>query len=950
MSKDALQIALGILARGWNPVRLNRQTKKPIDLEWQKRRITRETVAEFFDGHDGNVGVQMGPHSSGLCDVDLDCPEAVMVGAMMLPKSNNIFGRKSKRRSHWLYNTTLAERVDKACLQFRDPVGGAMMLELKIGGQGKGSQSVFPGSVHVDSGEVIEWDQDGALVTVDDDKLYRSVHRLAVATTLARHWPVKGSRHDCALSTGGFLARAGLDADEAAEMMAVIATAAGDDESDDRERAARDAVGQYAAGRDTRGLPALVEAFGEKVAQKAAAWLGYKQTRTDKKTHTKDADDETDAEITRLAKLSMMAYEQQRKAAAEELGMRTSVLDKLVQAERAELGLDEGVKTAADVLIDLAGRAQELFHTPDGTAFATIPVADHLETWPVRSKGFRKWLAREYFNETSSAPNSDAIQSVLNVIEARAHFDSVERAVYMRVGAHEGRIYLDLVDKCWRAVEISADGWRIVERTPIPFRRPAGMRPLPEPVHGGSIDELRPFLNVEQQDDDRDFVLTVSFILAALRDCGPYPGLDLIGEHGSAKSTFTKVLRRLIDPNSAPLRALPREDRDLFIAANNAHLLAFDNVSYMPNWISDTLCRLATGGGFATRQLYSDQDEALFDAMRPVILNGIEDIVIRPDLADRSIFLNLKNVAESKRKAEIEFWRDFEAAHPRILGALLDGVAHGLRELPNTRLTTMPRMADFALWIAACERAFWKTGTFAQAYEQNREDAVGAVIEADTIATAVQQLMDERPDLVWAKARQLNHKRPDLVLEMAKQLVLGGAEGTQWAGTAADLLGALKRVVGEAKTKSKEWPATPRALASRVRRAAGTLRKVGIEITFERESGGRSHGNRTRTITITHADPERLAQFASLSSQPSPANEIKDLERDANRDAKRPTNFASHPSSPSNPLKNNDKDDGDDRDAKSATRTERRARSGQRKIKLPGFAGIDLYPPWSERQ
>ena len=216
--------------------------------------------------------------------------------------------------------------------------------------------------------------------------------------------------------------------------------------------------------------------------------------------------------------------------------------------------------------------------------------------------------------------------------------------------------------------------------------------------------------------------------------------LALAGEHGSAKSTFTAVLRRLIDPNSAPLRALPREDRDLFIAANNAHLLAFDNVSKLPDWISDTLCRLATGGGFATRQLYSDQDEALFDAMRPVILNGIEDVVIRPDLADRSIFLNLQNIADDKRKAEKQFWSEFEAAHPRILGALLDGVAHGLRQLPTTKLARTPRMADFALWGTACETAYWEAGTFMQAYGQNRDDAVSAVIEADNVATAVQNV------------------------------------------------------------------------------------------------------------------------------------------------------------------------------------------------------------------
>jgi hypothetical protein len=338
---SALQIARGYLKRGWNPIPVSRRTKKPIGFEWQKRRLDHKTVAEVFNGADLNVGVQLGTYSGGLTDVDLDCKEALLAGPLLLKKSNNIFGRASKPRSHWLYNTTLADKIDKACLQFRDPVDGAMMLELKIGGGGKGSQSVFPGSTHA-SGEKIAWDEDGVLVTVDDDKLLDCVKRLAVAVLLARHWPSKGGRHDAALTVGGFLARADFDADQAEEMMAAIIWAADDDdELADRMKAVRDAVAQYANGGETRGLPAMVEAFGEKVVQKAAEWLGYKQTRTDKKTHTKDEEeDETDTEITRLAKLSMMAYEQQRKAAAKKLDVRINFLDMLVRAKRVELGLD----------------------------------------------------------------------------------------------------------------------------------------------------------------------------------------------------------------------------------------------------------------------------------------------------------------------------------------------------------------------------------------------------------------------------------------------------------------------------------------------------------------------------------------------------------------------------------------------------------------------------------
>ena len=175
-------------------------------------------------------------------------------------------------------------------------------------------------------------------------------------------------------------------------------------------------------------------------------------------------------------------------------------------------------------------------------------------------------------------------------------------------------------------------------------------------------------------------------------------------------------------------------------------LQAFDNVSGLPAWISDTLCRLATGGGFAVRQLYTDQDEVLFDAARPVILNGIEDIVTRPDLADRAVFLTLEPIPEERRRPEAELWAALEAERPRILGVLLAAVVEGLKRLPETHLPKLPRMADFALWATACETALWSAGTFWSAYCGNREEVVEGVIDADPIAAAVRAIMVTRTE------------------------------------------------------------------------------------------------------------------------------------------------------------------------------------------------------------
>src|SRR6516165_11727644 len=322
------------------------------------------------------------------------------------------------------------------------------------------------------------------------------------------------------------------------------------------------------------------------------------------------------------------------------------------------------------------GTPVSLFHTAAGVAYADIEIDQHRETWPIRGNQFRAWLRRRHYERTEEAMGLATIRSILDLLEARAQFDAPERAIHIRVAPHEDRIYLDLADHLWKAAEIGPDGWRIMTHPPVRFRRAAGMLPLPIPERGGSIETLASFLNLPARDDQ---VLVVSWLLGGLQHRGPFPLLAIAGEQGSAKTVLSKILRALIDPNVAPVRAPPREERDLMIAANNGHVLAFDNLSILPGWLSDALCRLASGGSFALRQLYTDADEVLFQAARPTILNGIEDVVRRQDLADRAIFLTMGSLRDEQRRPETDLWREFELARPRILGALLDVVAHGLR-------------------------------------------------------------------------------------------------------------------------------------------------------------------------------------------------------------------------------------------------------------------------------
>ena len=304
---------------------------------------------------------------------------------------------------------------------------------------------------------------------------------------------------------------------------------------------------------------------------------------------------------------------------------------------------------------------EELFHTPTGVAFADFITEGRRETWPIRSKRFRTWMQRCYYQATGGAASAAEIRSALDLLEARAQFDGVRSTSASRNMA-DAFISTSLMSSGGPSTsDLTDGGWSNAHQC-ASAGLPGYCR-CPYPIQGGSIEALNSFLNLASRND---FVLIVAWLLAALRAGGPYPLLAISGEQGSAKTVLSKLLKALIDPNAAPVRSFSREERELMIAANNGYLLAFYNLSGQPNWLSDALCRLATGGSFAVRRLYTDDEEILFEAARPILLNSIEEVVSRPDLGDQAIFLTLAPIGEAQRRPESELWREFEKGTARI--------------------------------------------------------------------------------------------------------------------------------------------------------------------------------------------------------------------------------------------------------------------------------------------
>jgi hypothetical protein len=399
------------------------------------------------------------------------------------------------------------------------------------------------------------------------------------------------------------------------------------------------------------------------------------------------------------------------------------------------------------------------------------------------------------------------MQDALGVLHGMALYDGAQHDVAVRVAEHEvGTIYLDLCDDQWRAVKITARGWEVTTNCPMKFIRRKGMLSLPEPLPRGSLDELRSLVNIT---DDDTWTLVCGFLVGAMHPHGPYAALAVNGEQGAAKSTLSRMLRNLIDPHQTELRSLPRDVRDLMIAASGSWLTAFDNVSFVAPWLSDALCRLCSGAGFATRQLHTDDEEMLFSAARPVLFNGIEEVATRPDLLQRSMLVNLRKI--DTYKGEAELWQQYHQARPRVLGALLTVVAGAIRELPNVSVIQLPRMADFARWVTAAESALgWTTGRFMKAYEKNQQAGNAVGLENSCLGPAVLKLAHEHPS---------------------------------WSGTAGDLLKALERYLdqgpGGYPQKPADWPRTAHKVSGDLRRLVPSLRSEGVQVEFDREASRR---------------------------------------------------------------------------------------------------------------
>lgn len=461
-------------------------------------------------------------------------------------------------------------------------------------------------------------------------------------------------------------------------------------------------------------------------------------------------------------------------------------------------GDDEGRRSQTDIIVEYIRERAELFHGDNDVAYARD--AGTGEVRRIDGRAFRNWLADGFYRHTEKAVRDQALREARMTLEGMAM--QQYRPVHVRVAGEAGRYWLDVGEPgSSRAVRLEPGRWG-VEDADLMFTRADSAQPLPDPRPGGDIDLLWRIANVPEGSR----LLVITWLVECLRPDTPYPVVELLGEHGSAKSTTGQALRRLIDPNDADLRGAPASATDLFVSAGTNHFVCLENISHLPAPIQDAMCVIATGGGFARRKLYTDADESVITVKRPIIINGIAASITRQDLVSRTITVELPVIRDARERDKLD--AEFEANRPAILGALLDVAAKALEHLPDMKLPPerRPRLLEFVLLGMAVAKALGRDPEeFLAEYETARQDGLERTLEASPVATAIRD---------WAETN---------------------------AGEVAEKpAGEWLAILDDYKPRGTDsWPRSAKGLGDAMRRAAPALRQLGITCECLGNVGGR---------------------------------------------------------------------------------------------------------------
>ncbi|MFA6476439.1 MAG: bifunctional DNA primase/polymerase [Candidatus Paceibacterota bacterium] len=483
-------------------------------------------------------------------------------------------------------------------------------------------------------------------------------------------------------------------------------------------------------------------------------------------------------------------------------------------------------KNQAGILLDIVESKDNvtLFHDDKKESYISVKINDYQQIIAIKSRLIKKWLTREFWTIFKKAVNAEAIREAVSVLEGKACFDGPMYKLHNRLAWKDGDLWYDLIDDKWQAIKVNDSGWEIIKEPPILFHRYSHSQSqiTPSPT-GGDVNLIFKYINITNKDHQ---LLLLIFLISCFLPDFPHPFLVIFGPQGSCKTTLSKLLRRIVDPSLIEVASMPEKKDDLVQALAHHTFLFFDNVSYISESTSDTLCKAVTGSGFVKRELYSDDDDIIYRLKRCIGINGINLVSTRPDLLDRSLLLELERIEDDQRKSDKEIFDSFEKDLPLILGGIFDALSQVLKIKPTIKLTELPRMADFAEWGSAIAKTIGSTQEeFLRAYQDNIDKQIETILNENMVAMTIIGFMEGR---YWAR----------------------------WEGTSTELLEKLtlhaefdnKRI-----TQDKYWPKAPQVLSRALNTLKITLRDAGLSVIISK--------GKKRKITLEKISaPEILSQ------------------------------------------------------------------------------------------
>jgi hypothetical protein len=439
-----------------------------------------------------------------------------------------------------------------------------------------------------------------------------------------------------------------------------------------------------------------------------------------------------------------------------------------------------------------------LFMSEDQLAYLEFEYSGRTEVILINSEKCRSRINELFYKEHESLPDNKNVTAAISVLVFQAS-KGPRHKVFSRIAKVDNTLYVDLGLERDSYVKITAEGWNICDSVPIKFSRSNSMAPIPSPKESVDIRKLRDFFNLGSE---QDFTLLISFIIGAWFYGKQYPILILQGPQGSGKTTISEILKDLIDPGAPSLRALPSKEEDVFIACRSSHLVCFDNLSGINPKIADCLCKISTGCGISGRTLYTNAEEYFIEVSRPIIINGIDDLTSRPDLADRAVVITLPKMKDMNRGLYSKIYSEFQALRPSLTAAILNGLVRALRDRDKLSFRETPRMAEFALTACAGLQEFeYDVDSTMAAFMSNRKEVQHDTVESNLFGRAIKRFMNSR---------------------------------AYFRGTASDLLLEINAELDMENISS--WTKQPNVIARELNRLAPALRAEGIDVDHQRTS------------------------------------------------------------------------------------------------------------------